>query len=268
MLYMSDHDAGASIEQEEELAGGNMGGAVRVGVSVRRRAGVWSPTIQRLLRHLRQHGLDWVPEPLGRDQDGRDSVSYLAGEVPQYPLPAWSWSEDILTDAAWHLAQLHAAGADFDITDASWQIPAHEPVEVICHNDFAPYNMVFAQGRLTGVIDWDTASPGPRVWDLAYLAYRLVPLTDPANGDGPDIDMGRRTRRLRLLCDTYSRCHGHEVGPAAVLPVAVQRLHDLAHFTQARADAGQEGLRSHVDLYRRDAAWISAHTKALNGTAE
>jgi Ser/Thr protein kinase RdoA (MazF antagonist) len=186
MLYMSDHDAGASIEQEEELAGGNMGGAVRVGVSVRRRAGVWSPTIQRLLRHLRQHGLDWVPEPLGRDQDGRDSVSYLAGEVPQYPLPAWSWSEDILTDAAWHLAQLHAAGADFDITDASWQIPAHEPVEVICHNDFAPYNMVFAQGRLTGVIDWDTASPGPRVWDLAYLTYRLVPLTDPANGDGPD----------------------------------------------------------------------------------
>jgi hypothetical protein len=96
----------------------------------------------------------------------------------------------------------------------------------------------------------------------------LVPLTDPANGDGLDNDVGQRARRLRLLCDTYSRYHGHEVRPATVLPVAVQRLHDLAHFTQTCADAGQEDLRSHVDLYRRDAAWISAHFKALNSTAD
>ncbi|GIJ51392.1 trifolitoxin immunity domain-containing protein [Virgisporangium aliadipatigenens] len=264
---MSDHDARGANEQEQILAGGNMGGAVRVGVSVRRCAGAWSPTIQRLLRHLRQHGLYWVPEPLGRDQDGRDSVSYLAGEVPQYPLPDWIWSEDILADAARRLAQLHAASAEFDTTDASWQIPVHEPVEVICHNDFAPYNMVFVDGRLTGVIDWDTASPGPRVWDLAYLAYRLVPLTDPANGDGLDSNVSQRARRLRLLCDAYSRDHGHEVGPAAVLPATVQRLHDLAHFTQARADGGQDELRSHVDLYRRDTAWISVHTRALNDNA-
>jgi len=134
MLCMSDHDGGAAIGQEDVLAGGNMGGAVRVGVSVRRRADVGSPTIQRLLRHLRQHGLDWVPEPFGRDQDGRDSVSYLAGEVPQYPLPDWIWSEDVLTDEARHLALLHAASADFDTAAAIWQIPAHEPVEVICHN--------------------------------------------------------------------------------------------------------------------------------------
>ncbi|WP_433789779.1 phosphotransferase enzyme family protein [Actinoplanes sp. CA-252034] len=261
---MSDHDAGAATGQEEVLAGGNMGRAVRVGVSVRRRAGAWSPTIQRLLRHLRQHGLEWVPEPLGRDQDGRDSVAYLAGEVPQYPLPDWIWSEGILTDAARHLAHLHAASADFlDTTDAIWQIPAHEPVEVICHNDFAPYNMVFTDGRLTGVIDWDTASPGPRVWDLAYLAYRLVPLTDPANGDGLDSDVSQRARRLRLLCDTYNRYHGHEVDTAAILPVTVQRLLDLAHFTQARVDAGQDELRGHVGLYRRDAAWITAHTRAF-----
>ncbi|GAA2913696.1 aminoglycoside phosphotransferase family protein [Actinoplanes cyaneus] len=267
MLSMSDPDAGAAMAQEEVLSGGNMGGAVRVGVSVRRRSGAWSSTIQRLLRHLRRHGLEWVPEPLGRDRDGRDSVSYLAGEVPQYPLPDWIWSEGVLIDAARHLAQLHAAGADFDTTNASWQLPAHEPVEVICHNDFAPYNMVFVDGRLTGVIDWDTASPGPRVWDLAYLAYRLVPLTDPANGDGLDSQVDERARRLRLLCDAYRRYHGHEVDTAAVLPATVQRLYDLADFTQARADAGHEDLRSHVGLYRRDAAWIVAHTEALTGAA-
>ena len=127
--------------------------------------------------------------------------------------------------------------------------------------------MTFVDGRLAGVFDFDAASPGPRLWDLAYLAYRLVPLTDPANGDGLDSEVSQRARRLRLLCDAYSRYHGHEVDTAAVLPVAVQRLDDLAHFTQGRADAGQEDLRGHADLYRRDAAWIIAHTPGLTGSA-
>ncbi len=42
--------------------------------------------------------------------------------------------------------------------------------------------MVFHQGNLRGLIDFDTASPGPRVWDLAYLAYQLVPFTETAGG--------------------------------------------------------------------------------------
>lgn len=259
MQVMGDH--GAAGEREQVLAGGNMGGAVRVGATVRRGAGAWSPTIQRLLRHLRQCGLDWVPEPLGRDAAGRDSVSYLPGDVPQYPLPDWVWTESVLVDAARRLAQLHAAGADFDTTAAVWQLPAHEPAEVVCHNDFAPYNMVFTGGRLTGVVDWDTASPGPRVWDLAYLAYRLVPLTHPDNADGRPGTLSGRARRLGLLCEAY----GHDLSPAAVLPVAVRRLDELAAFTLARADAGQEELRGHVGLYRRDALWIRSRTDALGG---
>jgi len=42
-----------------------MGGAVRVGETVRRPAGAWTPTVQRLLCHLREQGLDWVPELQG-----------------------------------------------------------------------------------------------------------------------------------------------------------------------------------------------------------
>lgn len=187
--------------------------------------------------------------------------------MPQYPLPDWIWSEDVLADAARHLAQLHAATTDFDTTDAVWLLPAHEPIEVVCHNDFAPYNMVFADGRLSGIIDWDTCSPGPRVWDLAYLAYRLVPLTDPANSDGLDSDVNQRARRLRLVCDAYSHGHSDSLEPADVLAVAVQRLFDLAAFTQSRADFGQEDLGDHVDLYRRDAGWITAHGMDLGGTA-
>lgn len=51
-----------------------------------------------------------------------------------------------------------------------WQSPTREPAKVVCHNDFAPYNTDFRDRRLTGVIDWDMASPDPRVRDLSYLA--------------------------------------------------------------------------------------------------
>lgn len=256
---MDSHEAQRSEDREEPLTGGNMSAPVRVGTTVRRNIQPWSPTIQRLLRHLRKHGCDWVPEPLGVDEDGRDSVSYLPGEVPQYPLPEWVWSEEVLTDAAGLLAQLHAAGADFDRTGAIWQLPDHAPPEVVCHNDFAPYNMVFAGGRLVGVIDWDTSSPGPRVWDVAYLAYRLVPLTDPTDVDSPQTDVPHRVDRLSRLCDAY----GHGVAPAEVLRVAVARLHELAAFTEDRADEGREDLRSHAELYRRDARWITANLERL-----
>ncbi|MEU4620444.1 aminoglycoside phosphotransferase family protein [Actinoplanes sp. NPDC023801] len=242
---------------EEILSGGNMGGAVRAGDTVRRPAGPWTPTIQRLLAHLRAHGIDFVPEPFGVDDTGRDNVSYLPGTVLDGELPSWVWHDDVLVAAAGRLARLHAASAGFDTTGAVWRIPAHEPAEVICHNDFAPYNMVFTGHDLTGVIDWDTASPGPRIWDLAYLAYRLVPLTDPANTETIDTGLPERSRRLRLLCHAY----GPGPRPHDVLTVAAERLHDLAAFTAARAADGHEHLHAHVALYHRDAAWITAASR-------
>jgi chloramphenicol 3-O-phosphotransferase len=265
MLDVTDEHTHAVDGREEALPGGNMGGAVRVGATVRRKAGPWSPTIHGLLRHLRQGGVAWVPEPLGFDEAGRDSVSYLPGTVPQYPLPAWIWADSVLVDAATHCRELHRVGATFDRTGAVWQLPAHEPAEVICHNDVAPYNMVFVDRQLNGVIDWDTASPGPRSWDMAYLAYRLVPLTDPANGDAIASDPAERARRLRLLCDVY----GHGLQPADVLTVAIQRLHDLAAFTRALAEQGpgHEGLHRHVTLYQRDAQWIRSNAEHLRHDA-
>jgi hypothetical protein len=259
MFDMDSPETAGSHKEEEVLSGGNMGGAVRVGETVRRPAGAWTPTIQRFLGHLGKQGLAWVPKPLGRDDRGRDRLSFLPGAVPQYPLPDWIWDDDVLAKAGQLLAQLHEASGSFDARGAVWQLPHHEPAEVICHNDFAPYNMVFIDQRLSGVIDWDTASPGPRLWDLAYLAYRLVPLSGPANADGLTSSPLERARRLRLLCTAY----GATVQPTEVVPMAVRRLEDLASFTQERADEGHEQLRSHVALYRRDVHWIRSHVDQL-----
>ena len=71
---------------------------------------------------------------------------------------------------------------------------------------------------IVGVIDFDTASPGPRVWDLAYTAYRFVPLTDPANPDVPFPGIEQQRRRLALFCSAYAL---DRIRPADVLETAV-----------------------------------------------
>ena len=221
---------------------------VRVGDTVHRDAGPWTPTVHRLLDHLHTRGVIWVPRPVGM-ADGREVVTYLDGTVPRDPMPDWTWTDAALIDAAQRLAAVHRATVDFDRRDAVWRLPAHEPAEVVCHNDFAPYNLVFdGDHRLIGVIDWDTASPGSRLWDVGYLAYRMVPL-----GRDP-MPIVERRRRVRLLCDAY----GPEVTPEATAAAALDRVRDMAEFTAARAAAGNAAVAAHVQHYLADAAWLAA----------
>jgi aminoglycoside phosphotransferase (APT) family kinase protein len=225
---------------------------VRAGDTVRRAAGPWTDTVHALLRHLRARGVSWVPEPRGRDAAGREVLAFIPGDVPRYPLPPPLWADALLVEAGRRLRQLHDATEGFDRAGRTWRLPARAPGEVVCHNDFGPHNFVLRDGALAGVIDFDTASPGPRVWDLAYLAYRLVPLTDPRNPDGAPFPAARRAVRLAALCAAYDG-----PAPAEVLRCAVPRLEELAAFTAQRAGAGgPPALRAHVALYERDAAYL------------
>ncbi len=242
---------------EERLAGG-MTDVVRRGDTVVRGAGPWTDSVHALLRHLRAGGIRWVPEPLGRLPDGREVLSFLPGDVPGYPLPASVWQPAVLEASARLLRALHDACAGFPLAGGTWQLPSHAPAEVVCHNDFAPHNLVFRGGLPVGVIDFDTASPGPRAWDLAHLAYRLVPLTAPGHPEAPASSAATRAARLRSLCAAYAG--GAPVpgcSPAEVLAPAVARVEELAEFTAARAAAaGSSELAGHVGLYRADAAHL------------
>ncbi len=64
---------------EEVLAGGDMTAVVRVGDTVRRAAGSWTPTIHAFMRHLHASGFTMVPKPLGIDNRGREIISLLPG---------------------------------------------------------------------------------------------------------------------------------------------------------------------------------------------
>jgi hypothetical protein len=241
-----------------------MAGAVRVGDTVRKPTQPQSATIQRLLRHVRAQGVTWVPEPLGSDEQRRDVWSFIPGEVV-HDHPAWLWSTEVLTTVARRLREWHDATATFERhTDDVWWWPGKCPVEVICHVDFAPYNHVFQQGKFVGAIDFDICYPGPRLWDLAYTAYRYLPLTPHVDDSLDDASTWARTQlrpgqihdRIATFLDAYAGHDAHlRYSASALLGHVPPRLAAMADWCATQSDVA---LRRNGVMYRAHAQWLAA----------
>jgi len=192
---------------EIPLSGGNVNAeVVRVGNTVRRVPSEHAQSIHALLQHVHAHGFLDCPEFLGVDEKNREILSYIEGEVgPSSAL----WKEDLpLVQVASMLRRFHDASASFPRSKMhTWALTYPDPLlhEVICHNDFAAYNMIFANGLPAGIIDFDMAGPGPRLKDVAYAAYWFVPLAFRSSDMKPHAlkDIANGCQRLRLFCSTY-----------------------------------------------------------------
>ncbi len=243
----------------EELTGGR-GGILRAGGAVHRPAGTWTRQVHRLLEHVRHNGFMGAPQPLGFDEQGREIVSHIAGEVSNYPLSASAVSPEALTSAATLLRRYHDATVDFLVLPGaldSWQLPPRPPFEVVCHGDFAPYNVVLDGKRAVGIIDFDTAHPAPRVWDIAYALYRWAPLTNPKNHDGFG-DLTTQTARAVAFCDAYGLEASARRG---LITLVADRLQVLVDFMLAEARAGNAAFEANLSdghhlLYIADIAYI------------
>ena len=190
---------------EQELAGGMdpARGVIRIGDTVRR-PGMRAP-VRALLRHLEAVGFAGAPRHLGIDEQGRDVVSWVEGDVPVPPYPAWALTDDALVSFGELLRRYHDAVAGFDATgltgwSGEWTDPRGGPV--VCHNDLFPENVVFRDGVAVALIDFDMAGPGRPLWDLAIAAEEWSPLHAPgarlATPDALDA-----VHRLGLLTAAY-----------------------------------------------------------------
>jgi Phosphotransferase enzyme family len=204
-------DGGPAARQ---LPGGTVTRVTRRGDVVQRTTGPWSPAVHTLLRHLERAGFDRAPRLVGVDAEG-ETLTYLEGVVPDPR--RWCGADETVRAAGRLLRRFHDAVATFPLdTVTGWDTFLQQPGggDILCHNDFGPHNCVLVGGVPWGIIDFDGAAPGSRVWDLAVTALGFVPL---GSGDR-SVD---RASRLRLLCDAYGL---DRTGRAQLVGLARSRL--------------------------------------------
>jgi hypothetical protein len=251
---------------DQEVLTGGVNEVVRIGGTVRRPTGSWTPFVHGLLRHLRQRGFTAAPEVYGTTDDGKEELSFLPGDVSNYPLTPAAASPTALRTAAELLRRYHDASVGYDGGDLSGlMLPARSPAQVVCHGDYAPHNCVLDGERVVGIIDFDTAHPAPRVWDVAYAVYRWAPVTAPGNSDGFG-SVSEQAERARAFCDHYGL---DGAGREQLTDTIVARLTGLVDFMRAKAAAGDTAFASHLAdghhlLYLNDAAYIRDNKAAFD----
>ena len=248
-------------EQEEQLTGGNVSDVSRIGETVRRERKPESDRIHRLLQHLEQKGFTGSPRFLGMDAQDREILSFIKGEAGNYPLQPYMRSDAVLEETARLLRAYHKAVADFPIP-TDWQPldGTPEPLELICHNDFAVYNVIFQNERPVGIIDFDVAAPGPRIWDIAYTMYTFVPLSrhqmtddgEPKLYDSVE-DQERIGRRIELFLSAY----GTPELTSMLYETVLLRVEALIKTIHRKAAEGDEAFQrmieeGHVTHYERE----------------
>lgn len=231
------------------------GGVVRVGDTVRRPVGPWTPAVHALLAHLHEVGFRAAPRPLGIDEQGREVLTFVSGEVIW---PDWF----TLVETSQGLARVARLVRDFHDAvegftpppDAQWQvlIPV-EGADIIAHHDLAPWNLVAEGEDAWAFIDWDTAGPGTRLWDVAYAMRGFIQLSAHPHWQRADADS-----RLRVFADAYGL---DESERRALVPLLGRRTRAMHDFLRKQAVEGNQPwaklwAEGHGDAWRSDAEYI------------
>lgn len=256
-----------SAMQEETLSGGSVNHVTRIGDVVLKTAGPWTEAVQIVLRHLESRGFIYAPRALGRAEDGREMLSFLPGDSMLRPWRAPLLEKDGLVQATNMVRRLHAATRDLVFpADTEWQSIRAGKVagQILRHGDLGPWNTLWQEHTLTGLVDWDLAEPGNPLTDLAQLAYYFVPLRgesgwrDAGFDHEPDFE-----RRIEAICTAYG-----SYGPAEL----IIELDCWQRFELERTQKlGGEGrypwcqwlAEGEIEVWESDNRWLRQRFKAF-----
>lgn len=120
-------------------------------------------------------------EPQAPDRDGLRAMAELLGTIhaqrpaePFRTFQSWAWPEKWVVPAwtsrprSWERA--------FEVLAS----PAPAYVPTFLHRDFGHRNLLWADGAISGVVDWVETSTGPEWLDAAHAATTLAVLVDPS----------------------------------------------------------------------------------------
>ncbi len=249
-----------SQPQEQLLHGGttNAGLVSRIGDTVRRPLRPTSAATHALLRHLQDVGFAGSPRLLGVDDAGREVLGYIEGSAAIDPAPAWALTDEALTGVAELLRSYHAAVKSFDPSAYVWPHAVHAPFNdgIVSHNDLNLDNVIFRNRRPVALIDFDLASPGSAVWDVANALLLWAPLRHEH-----DIDDDRRDHVLHRL-EIFVRAYGLSSRDRERVADAVVATHDWCHgIVRAAVTRGHSTFTAHwrhggEQIEQRSRAWL------------
>lgn len=211
--------------------------------TVARPVGPQSQTVHSFLRHLREKGLDCVPEPLSLS-DETEVLRYIDGESGGL---GWKNQHDEqgLRSAAQLLRRIHDAAADWvPPQDAVFYAPPTTAGgDVFVHGDPGPWNFVWRDGEAIALIDWDFLHPARRIDDVAYALLWFAPMRDDESSrewhhfpQVPD-----RRARIDAFLDAYGMVADFDVADAVI-----RRRHATIEHVRFLADQGLEPQKTWV----------------------
>lgn len=189
-----------------------------------------------LLLFLEDQGFPFAPRALGMDEQGRDILSYLEGET--WPDSCSGLCDDLLVQAARAIRRYH------DATVGSTLAQGHE---IVAHHELGPHNTIFQGGHLIGFIDWDDATLGTRLRDLANAVYNYVDV-----GHWDNQEASEQARRIRLMCAAYGWDD----------PIAI--INDFeADVQQALHNHEQAGRTGAIKIFAEEVDWMRLRAQEL-----
>ena len=180
------------------------------------------------------------------------------------------WSNDVLKEIAKMLRLYHDAVSDFPSLN-EWIPMDNTPnnIEVLCHNDFAIYNIIFNHKKPVGIIDFDVVAPGPRLWDIAYTLYTCIPLSrhyHTETGEAVQYNPTRDAQRIKQKVELFFETYGIEGMKDGYLEMVLLRLEGLCKYMIRKADEGDMAFQKmidegHYEHYQNDIQFIREHGK-------
>jgi hypothetical protein len=242
MDAMTDRWNPSALPEVPLLGGDVTEGIVRVGDTVRRPATDVSGAIRKLLAAVRTAGFEGAPEFLGVDDQQRDVLTFVAGEVADRPWPEWMRDNDRIASVARLVRRYDDAAATIGVPE--WSSPMvrpsptaapesiSPPPQFIAHLDITPENVVFRDGKAFALIDFDLARPASRVDEIVNLLLWWAPWMPSADRD-PVVREVDAFQRTRVLLDAY----GLDASDRALLvDVAKNMSHRSWHLMKHRAE--------------------------------
>lgn len=179
--------------EETILSGGtNAESIVKIGKNVHRSKTHNFEFIHAMLLWLEKQRFSYAPKYVGIDEQGREILSFVEGEVPR-EIPM-TFEQKI--SAIKILRQFHDALANTKFAGAE---------ETVCHHDFAPWNIIVHEEKVVGMIDFDEVGPGKRIDDVTYFIWTAL---DLAVAKIPDEE---QIKNIVALVNAYQLTNKNEI---------------------------------------------------------